>query len=659
MQALEFHFNPKDKKSISIDSFVFEPENESEKRLGGLYLAGKVSNSMPQEKNLLEELSETIKKEYYYDLQKSPESSLKQSIKKANEFLDRQTKKGLVGWIGNLDFALMSIFPLKINISEEETEPILGINFVQTGKIKILLIREKEILDISQDVRNDELKAYPSKTFENIVSGKLIPGDKIIITNKNIYEYFKEKDLIRSFIKSKDKKAINEVFKSKRKELLEFSGFCLFLMTDKEIKEKKKIKVFPSFSLKKFFPKTPSLPKLNFKLPSIKKESLPRINKIRRPSLFKNIKLPPNLKEKIVPVLLLVLLLLFSSFLFKEEKRKDFKENKEIIELAEAEKAQAENFLVFKDEKQANLKFQSAWIKIDNLFQENKSLDPVLQKEATELKESIEESLFDLNNVEKIEEPELITEIFQKETNLIPQKITSLNNFLFFSNPYSNNLYEFDLGEKEGNITNFNGNIKMATFSQNSLLFFLNPNIVVQYFPENEEKKEFKLSEDSINSNFRSPATYGSNIYFLNPNEGEIIKYSLNNEEEIQGNNWLDPETGKTPRKGKSMAIDGDVWILTDNFKIDRYYQGFFTKSLEINIFPLLKNPTKIFTSPNINRIYILEPSNKRVIIMTKHGEVVKQYSSDKFNNLLDISVSKNEEQIYLLNGIKVYKIDL
>jgi hypothetical protein len=44
---------------------------------------------------------------------------------------------------------------------------------------------------------------------------------------------------------------------------------------------------------------------------------------------------------------------------------------------------------------------------------------------------------------------------------------------------------------------------------------------------------------------------------------------------------------------------------------------------------------------------------------MTKYGELVNQYSSDKFNNLLDMSVSKDEKEIYLLNGLKVYKIEL
>jgi len=42
---------------------------------------------------------------------------------------------------------------------------------------------------------------------------------------------------------------------------------------------------------------------------------------------------------------------------------------------------------------------------------------------------------------------------------------------------------------------------------------------------------------------------------------------------------------------------------------------------------------------------------------MTKHGELVRQYQSEKFNNLLDFTVSQNGKIIYLLNAANVYKI--
>ena len=56
--------------------------------------------------------------------------------------------------------------------------------------------------------------------------------------------------------------------------------------------------------------------------------------------------------------------------------------------------------------------------------------------------------------------------------------------------------------------------------------------------------------------------------------------------------------------------------------------------------------------------IYILEPSERRVIVITETGDVIKQFQSEEFDNLLDFAVSENGKTIYLLNGLKVYKIE-
>ena len=45
MQIFELHFNPKLNKDQLLDSFVYEPQNIYEKRLGSLYIVGKLQNT--------------------------------------------------------------------------------------------------------------------------------------------------------------------------------------------------------------------------------------------------------------------------------------------------------------------------------------------------------------------------------------------------------------------------------------------------------------------------------------------------------------------------------------------------------------------------------------------------------------------------------------
>jgi hypothetical protein len=82
-------------------------------------------------------------------------------------------------------------------------------------------------------------------------------------------------------------------------------------------------------------------------------------------------------------------------------------------------------------------------------------------------------------------------------------------------------------------------------------------------------------------------------------------------------------------------------------------------EKLKIDIFPEIKDFSKILALPNLPYLYILEPAQNRIIIINKTGEIVKQFQSEKFDNLLDFAVSENGKIIYLLNGLKVFKLEV
>ncbi len=72
-----------------------------------------------------------------------------------------------------------------------------------------------------------------------------------------------------------------------------------------------------------------------------------------------------------------------------------------------------------------------------------------------------------------------------------------------------------------------------------------------------------------------------------------------------------------------------------------------------------MENPNKIFTNLQIDELYILEPVKNRLIIIDKKGGIIKQYQSDKFNDLKDLVVLEKEKKIYLLNGTEIVEIGM
>ena len=68
-----------------------------------------------------------------------------------------------------------------------------------------------------------------------------------------------------------------------------------------------------------------------------------------------------------------------------------------------------------------------------------------------------------------------------------------------------------------------------------------------------------------------------------------------------------------------------------------------------------LESPTKIFTSEEIENLYITDPNKKRVLAFNKNtGGLSAQLYSDSFDDLKDIFVNGEEKKMYLLNGDKI-----
>lgn len=656
MQVFEFHFNPKAKEDVIYDSFVFEPENTWERKMGKLYMVGHLSNALPQNLRFLENLSSQIKKEYYRVTERQPEIALRESLKKANEFLSQEVKNGNVSWLGNFDFAVLS---LKNGI----------INFTTTGDISLFILREGQITDINQTLRLQEIEPYPLKIFSNIVSGKFTVGDKVVTLTKEVSEFFDKENLLNSIAKLEtiEEKKIRKIFQDKEALSLKLSGICFLIdITEQDISKERITfgeKILPFSTWQAFFSfpgKTFRKLLLKLKKPQIRPE-IPqrlRIPALKLPGFNINIRLPKiNIslvfKRNSILVLALIIILLLGGFLANLEQQKGQKEAKVIIEEVKEKIQLAQSALAQKDKGKANLIYQEAW---DKIFPLAKTDSPV-ENEAIELKNSIESQLIPLNNLKKINNPEVVFDF--EDLDFIPQKIVSFDSKLYLFNSYFSNIYELKPGEKKGNLIKTEEKFNFGASSDETewLLLFSRPNKLFS-FSGNQFRQAFFLKDPYPDYQFDDFSVYKTYLYFLDKKKGEILKYIFDkNRLEFQGSIWFNPETEK-PTEIQSLAVDGSVWIITKGNSIERFYTGYFQETLELNFFPYPKKFSRLFTTSSLPYLYLSDPMQNRIIILDKSGKMIQQFQSNKFNNLKDFAVSKNGRTVYLLNGLKVYKVD-
>jgi len=642
MQVFEFHFNPKLKPDLIFDSFCYEPENIYERKMGSLYLVGLLKNVLPRNLRFLEKLQKVIKEKYYKSTIFTPEKSLRESLKEANEFLEGLAKKGDVSWLGNLSFAILVLKNFKLN-------------FTKVGGMKIFLLRRGQIIDIDKKLKFQDIEPYPLKIFGNIVSGKLSEGDLILVLTKEIFDFFQENLLLNEIAKLPrfSEKELKDILNRKKEELSKISGALLAISLRKEVLAGKREIILPKIS-KEFSLKEVLAPFLR----PFKKFQKPKINIPNPKELIRNlisfVIRRKVLNKKLILILALILVLILGFIFSQLEERQKIRIYQKNLEEVNKKFNLAQGLLILDNpqaQKEANSLLKESLEKITPILKETQNLPKEFNVRILSQRDEILEKLYSLNKLEKIEEPELFFE-FNRE-KFIPQKLVTLGDDLYFFSPYSKDLFKLNKN-KNGELISVDKKFDLATMIADSILFFSKPNQLIVY----RGLTPVNLKEPYPDFNFDALSSFKGNLYFLDKKAGQIIKYPSTGSGQVPFS-WGTPEFWlKKAIVGKSIAVDGSVWVLEKD-AISKYYAGNLQEKITPDIFPPPKDFSKIFTSPTLPYFYLLEPGQKRIVILTKAGEIIKQYQSQKFDNLLDFSVSEGTKIIYLLNGLKVYKINL
>ena len=667
MQVLELHFRAKDDPDVLYDSFCYEPENSSEQRLGSLYIVGELSKTEGQNRYFLDNLSGAIKTKYYGLTSRSPAAALRESLKTANKVLAELVREGNVNWLGNLDYAILSLKQSDV----EQKNPFL-FSFTRLGKIKVFLMRGKTMVEIGTELEAQDIEPYPLKVFFNIASAKLKENDRLLVVSQALFE--QNPGLIEKIagLPSFETKYFNSIFRAHNKEPRELSGICFIVVLNKEktiptaftFKEKpqrlKTLKPILQTILQKAAIVKLTLLSLKAKLAYRSKRKAAKEKKQDQEAKQWNFRFLLN--KKVIYVLLLSLFLLVGFVIFQQEKKRSAEERQAVLQKAQEKIDQAQNLLFLKETEKANLILQEAW----NLVLPQTKNGALLSDQASRLQETIEKELAPLNALQIIENPDVLFEIKPTELGVVPQKMLFYNNLdgepeLYIFNPASKNFYRFNLKNKIGQATSSPQNLNLGASFQDILFFLSGLNILS---PQGRGWSSQGLGPPYDHVDYNDMAVSSLNgvvyIYCLDSQAGQIVKYVSEKRASSWGKPqlWLKNQAEQTRTlQAKSIAVDNSIWLLDKDGAIEHYYAGAFQGAIKINIFPFLEKPTKVWTSIYDRRLYVLEPDKNRLVMLSKTGEVIKQYQSQSFDNLLDFAISEDGKTIWLLNGSEVYQI--
>lgn len=217
IHRIPFFARPKRPETI-FDTFCFFPETRQENKLGVLYLMGEMKNALHSTQNILPEIAQVIKEEYYQFTYQTPQDCFRAALEKADEHL-LELKRQNSDLLGNLNFTAIALLPdFSVSISK-------------VGDCKLFLLTGKNIFDIGD---NFDPSQSPIRTFPNVIEGSLEKTDKIITITDQLFDVFYEQEIFHALLDIKRPKQIKELFKQKKPALSQAYGCCLLILVKRQ-----------------------------------------------------------------------------------------------------------------------------------------------------------------------------------------------------------------------------------------------------------------------------------------------------------------------------------------------------------------------------------------------------------------------------------------
>ena len=341
---------------------------------------------------------------------------------------------------------------------------------------------------------------------------------------------------------------------------------------------------------------------------------------------------------------------------FKNKKQEKIEAVESVITEITTKKNEAEASLIYRDESQARLLLMEA----RDLLLDLETVTEPQQDQVNILVEEIETKLNDLRHSIKIAEPTQIVNFQNLDGQAEIAKIALLSkNTIYTQNLRNQSLYKANLDTRvlasifspEANT----GSLTMGTnINETELIFFNESNSTFLLNANNDTVRSLAINiTDS--ANIVDVTSYNNRIYLLDSANNQIYRYSRNGNSFGSVINWIDEELNLD--NAVSLTIDGSVYILRNNGEVTKLENG-NEVDFEVKVIdPPFKSPTKIKTTDSSNYLYILDPGEKRLVVLNKDGNLISQYTSPDFNNLKDFFVDEANKKIYLLESSKIFGI--
>jgi len=645
--------NPKESNSYSR-IYSTEPSEKFLEKFGRLVILANVNfttkatrQTFSWTEEWIEKLTNLAKNSFYNTTQssKSLEQNLENLLQQINIWLSQEKvsqPKIFEEELENYDLTI-------VLIKDRE------IQFSKIGEIKTYLIENNRLEELGEDKKQSRITK-----FANIVSGNLEKNNVLFFANQNLFDCFSREKIIQ-ILNNTSLKQINHEFKEllngdiNRLNMLGMAMAYRSTINTERKKEGEEVKERKEIIEKVISPQ----------LKTIKKNDMLPEKSIKNPTILK----PPrkNWIAKILLVAFVICALMFvASLVVLNHNQKIALEKKEYAQkLTEIENEKEQLAIAMLSSATEAPK------EVYKIFEEIELILNELPRNTEEQEESFQflysEHIQKRNEFYKITDiikPLELVDLYSIDENIQTKGCAKINDNLYIFNPQNNYIYTINLENKEAEIINrTSANIgyleKIYQWDNDNLIGYDQNQNLVNFNTIDSKLSLLALVTEHQTDEIIDLQIYNSRLYILMSSINKINRYQKIMDGFGKEQSWTENEDVDVS-KGISLTIDGAIYVLQKDGQIIKLYEGRKANFNLSNIRPKLslEKAGKIFTNDELDNLYVLDEDTQRIIVLSKTGELIQQFTSDSFDELKDFAVSDREDKIWILNGSKIFEIE-
>jgi hypothetical protein len=195
-----------------------------------------------------------------------------------------------------------------------------------------------------------------------------------------------------------------------------------------------------------------------------------------------------------------------------------------------------------------------------------------------------------------------------------------------------------------------------ATTIGNTILFSTDRQSFVEYDPKTDTWTSLTATLNR-QASLKSLTMFQQRLYALDSTAGTISRATRSPRSVGSFSNWLK----ETPNlsTAKQIVVDGSIFILQDATTVTNYFSGKKTTFALPAVTPAVADITRIWTNEDAKYLYLLEAGQRRIIVVTKEGAFVRQYSADTWTDAKDLAINEKDKFGYILNGSSIERFPL